>query len=197
MNGLDGIFALILLIFVFWGFRTGIISAAIWLVAAAISIILGAQLVGWTIPRIGLSENFGSIVTSVGYILVSLAVFTIAGMISASVKSAIDLTPLRWVNDAGGALFGALLGMSLIVAIIAILATFTYVVPIGALESGGTSYSLAFAQPFLDAVPRRWLDGLLTDSIVVDAISSVRVLTVPYAPRELGIAIDVLFASLD
>ena len=197
MNGLDAIFALLVLFFAFLGFRIGIISATIWLVAAAISIILGAQIVGWTIPRIGLPENYGSIAASIGYIVVSLAVFTIAGMISASLKTAISLTPLKWVDDMGGAFFGMLLGICLIIAIIAILATFTYVVPAGALEYGGSSYSSGFAQSFLDPVPRRWLDDLLTGSLVVDVISNVRGLIVPFAPRELGIAIDVLFARLD
>ena len=86
MNGLDGIFILTILLLAFWGFQTGVIGAAIWLVAAYGSIVLGAQIVGWTIPRLGIPENLGSIVTSFGYILVSAAVFTLARMISMSIR---------------------------------------------------------------------------------------------------------------
>ena len=153
MNGLDGIFILTILLLAFWGFQTGVIGAAIWLVAAYGSIVLGAQIVGWTIPRLGIPQNLGSVVTSFGYILVSAAVFTLARMISMSIRSAINVSPLRWVNDIGGALLGALLGVLAVTAIIAVAAIFTYVVPEGALEYGGASYSASYSQIYLNKRP--------------------------------------------
>ena len=197
MNGLDGIFILTILLLAYWGFQTGVIGAAIWLIAAYGSIVLGAQIVGWTIPRLDLPENFGSIVTSFGYILVSAAVFTFARMISISVRSAINVTPLKWVNDIGGAFFGALLGVFAVTAIIAIAAIFTYVVPNDALEYGGVSYSAAYSQIYLDGGAREWLDEQLTGSLVVEMLANLRGLIVPFAPRELGIAVEVLFSRVD
>ncbi len=197
MNGLDGIFILTILLLAFWGFQTGVIGAAIWLVAAYGSIVLGAQIVGWTIPRLGIPQNLGSIVTSFGYILVSAVVFTLARMISISIRSAINVSPLRWVNDIGGALLGALLGILAVAAIIAVAAIFTYVVPEGALEYGGASYSASYSQIYLNNGPRAWLDEQLTGSLIVEMMANLRGVIVPIAPRELGIAVEVLFSRVD
>ncbi len=197
MNGLDGIFILTILLLVFWGFQTGILGAAIWLVAAYGSILLGSHIVGWTMPRLGLPENVGAISTSFGYILVSAVVFFFARMVSVSLRSAINVSPLRWVNDGGGALLGAILGVFAVAAIIAVAAIFTYVVPDGALEVGGVSYSASYAEIYLGGGVRAWLDEQLTGSLIVELFSNLRGLIVPFAPRELGIAVEVLFSRLD
>ena len=197
MNGLDGIFFLTIVLLAFWGFKVGVVGAAIWLVAAYASIVLGAHIVGWTIPRLGLPENLTSLVTSFGYILVSAAIFMVARMFSLSIRSGINISPLRWVNDLGGALLGLVLGVFAVVGFIAFAATFTYVVPDGALERGGVSYADSFAQTYLASGPRAWLDRLLTGSLFVEMLANLRPVIVPFAPRELGIAVDVLFSRVD
>ncbi len=197
MNGLDGIFILTILLLAFWGFKIGLIGATIWLIAAYVSVVLSAQIVGWTIPRFGLPENLTSISTSIGYILVSAAVFMVARFISLSIRSGINVTPLRWVNDFGGALMGFILGVFAVVGFIAIAATLTYVVPEGALDYGGVSYSESFSQVYLASGPRAWLDQQLTGSLFVEIVASLRPVIVPFAPRELGIAVDVLFSRVD
>ena len=58
MNGLDGIFILTIVLVTFWGFKVGLIGAAIWFIAAYLSVVLGAHIVCWTIPRLGLPGNF-------------------------------------------------------------------------------------------------------------------------------------------
>ena len=191
MNGFDGLFILTILLLAFWGFQTGILGAGIWLGAAYSSIVLGAHIVGWTIPRLGLPENIEAISTSLGYILVSAAVFTLASMISVSLKSAINVTPLKWVNNGGGVFFGAILGVCTVAAMIAALAVFTYVIPEGALEIGDVSF---YSQAYLSSGIRGWLDVQLTGSLIVELFGTLRGLIVPFAPRELGIAVDVLFS---
>ena len=197
MNGLDGIFILTIALVTFWGFRIGVIGAAIWLIAAYISIVLGAQIVGWTMPRLGLPENFSSVAISFGYILVSAAVFMVARLISLSIRSAINVTPLRWVNDLGGAILGFVFGVFAVVGFIAVAAIFTYVVPDGALDYSGASYSVSFSQIYLASGPRSWLDTLLAGSFFVEMLANLRPVIVPFAPRELGIAVDVLFSRVD
>ncbi|MYA60182.1 MAG: hypothetical protein F4X40_06445 [Chloroflexi bacterium] len=107
------------------------------------------------------------------------------------------MTPLRWVNDLGGALMGFILGVFAVVGFIAIAATLTYVVPEGALDYGGVSYSESFSQVYLAFGPRAWLDQQLTGSLFVEIVASLRPVIVPFAPRELGIAVDVLFSRVD
>ena len=197
MNGLDGIFILTILLLAFWGFKIGVIGATIWLVAAFVSVILSAQIVGWTIPRFGLPENFASIASSLGYILVSAAVFTVARFVSISIRSGVNVTPMRWVNKLGGALMGFILGVFAVVGFIALAATFTYVVPEGALSYGGASYSESFSHMYLASGPRAWFDQQLTGSLFVEVLANLRPAVVPFAPRELGIAVDVLFSRVD
>ena len=197
MNGLDGIFILTILLLAVWGYRTGILGAAIWLVAAYVSIVLGAHIVGWTMPRLGLPENVRAISTSFGYILVSAVVFTLARMVAISLRSAINVTPLRWVNDGGGALLGAALGVCAVAAIIAVAAISTYVVPQDALEVGGVSYSVGYSQTYLGGGARGWLDEQLSGSMIVGLLSNLRGVIVPFAPRELGLAVEVLFSRID
>lgn len=197
MNGLDGIFILTILLLAFWGFKIGVIGATIWLVAAYVSVVLSAQIVGWTIPRFGLPANFASIATSLGYILVSAAVFMVARFISLSIRSGINVTPFRWVNNLGGAILGLVFGLIAVVGFIAVAAVFTYVVPDGALDYGGASYSESFSRIYLSSGPRSWLDQQLTGSLFVEILANLRPVIVPFAPRELGIAVDVLFSRVD
>ena len=197
MNGLDGIFILAIVLATIWGFKIGVIGAAIWLIAAYTSVVLGALIAGWTMPRLGLPENFASLATSVAYILASAAVFMVARAVSLSLRSGINFTPLRWANDIGGAFLGFVFGLLAVVGFIAIAAVITYVVPEGALNYGGASYSESFSQIYLSSGPRAWLDHQLTGSMFVEILADFRPVIVPFAPRELGIAVDVLFARVD
>ena len=197
MNGLDGIFILTVLLLAFWGFQTGVLGTAIWLIAAYGAVLLGAQLVGRVVPILGLPANFTSIVTTLGYVIVSALVGMLARSVSSSVRAAINVTPLRWVNDIGGALLGAIVGLVLVAALIAAAAAFTYVVPEGAMDFGGVSYSASYSQVYLYDAPRSWLDDQLTSSLVVEILSGLRGVIVPFAPNEIGLAVDVLFSRVD
>ncbi len=197
MNGLDGIFILTILLLAFWGFQVGVLGTAIWLVAAYVAIVFGAQLVGRVVPLFGFPANFTSITTTIGYVVVSALVGILARSVSSSVRAVINVTPLRWINDIGGALLGALVGCILVTALIVAAAAFTYVVPEGALEIGGVSYTVSYSQIYLDDAPRSWLDEQLTGSLVVEIISGLRGIIVPFAPNEIGLAVDVLFSRVD
>ena len=197
MNGLDGIFILTIVLVTFWGFKVGLIGAAIWFIAAYISVVLGALVVGWTMPRLGLPENFASLAIAIGYVLASTAVFMVARFISLSIRSGINFTPFRWANDIGGAVLGFVFGGFAVVGFIAVAAVLTYVVPEGALDYGGVSYAESYSRIYLNSGPRFWLDQQLTGSIFVEVLANLRPVVVPFAPRELGIAVDVLFSRLD
>ena len=44
---------------------------------------------------------------------------------------------------------------------------------------------------------RFWLDQQLTGSLFIEVLANLRPVVVPFAPRELGIAVDVLFSRVD
>ncbi len=196
MSYIDLLFIALVFGLAFWGYLTGVVGAAIWLVAAYISIMFGAQFVGRVVPYFGFPAIAVSLVAPVGYIIFSAGVFLLARMASTTLRLAINMTPLKWVNDIGGALVGALLGTSISLAAIALLAVFTYAIPLDALTIGGTSYAESFALLHLDSEPRRWLDEQLTASVTIDVLSNLRPLIVPFAPERIGVAVDVLFSRL-
>lgn len=197
MSGLDGIFILTIALFTLWGLRTGVLGTAIWLVAAYGTIVLGAQIIGRIIPFLALPENYVAIVTSFGYVLFSAAVFTFARWISKSVRTAINFTPLKLVNDLGGAVLGAISGIFVVAAIIAAAAVFTYVLPEGALDFGGAQYAASYSQIYIGDEPRSWLDDQLKNSLIVETIANLRGAILPFAPREIGLAIEVLFTRVE
>ena len=87
--------------------------------------------------------------------------------------------------------------MFAVVGFIAVAAVLTYVVPEGALDYGGVSYAESYSRIHLNSGPRSWLDEQLTGSLFVEVLASLRPVIVPFAPRELGIAVDVLFSRVD
>ncbi len=197
MNILDIAFALTILVLAGWGYYIGVIGAVIWLVTAYLSVVIGSQIVVRTIPLIGLSEEYASLVISFGFILISALIFQLARIASRGLRSAINLTPARFLNDVGGTILGALLGTLAVVAIIAVAATFTYVVPEDAVDLGNSSYASAFSQYYLNTEPRAWLDHQLTNSRFVQTLSNIQTLLIPIAPREVGLALEVLFWRAD
>ena len=197
MSGLDVIFTMTVALLAFWGYRAGALGAAVWVVAAYATIVLGAQIVGRIIPLLGINENFASIATSFGYVIFSAIVFTVARWAYSSVRSVINITWLKWVNDVGGGVIGAVLGVAVVGAMIVVAAVLTYVVPEGAVEYGGSSYAASYSQAYVDSAPRSWLDHQLTHSLYVDVLSNIRPALTPFAPREVGIAVDVLFGRIE
>ena len=192
MNLLDLIFLVSIGILTFWGLTTGLIGAAIWFVAVYVSILLGTQVVGRVVPSFGLPESWTAVVIPVVSLILSIAVFWFAAIVAATVKQAVSVTPLKWINRLGGALFGAAIGVALVIAFIALAAVFTYVVPEDATGAGSLGYATGFAQGYLFDQPRDWLDDQLSNSSIVSAAMALRPLLIPFAPNVIGIAVDVL-----
>ena len=189
---LDFVLAVTLAFLIFWGYSNGVVGASIWFVAVFASVTVGAQTVGRIVPALGFPANWESFIASIGYVLVSAATFFVARLVATSVNQATSLTPLKWVNVGGGALFGFALGAVAVAAVVAGLATFTYVIPDLDLGSGIIGRATAFSQGYLFDQPRLWLDQQLTESFAVKGALSLRPLLIPFAPENVGVAIDVL-----
>lgn len=189
---LDLVFAVLLAFLIFWGYSNGVLGSGIWFVAVFLSVTLGAQTVGRLIPALGFPPAWGSFIASVGYVIVSAVTFFLAKLVASTVNSAVSITPLKWVNSGGGALFGLALGIVAVAAAVAGLAVFTYVVPDLLQGAGILGRATAFSQGYLFDQPRMWLDGQLTESIIVRGALSLRPLLVPFAPDNVGVAVDIL-----
>ena len=189
---LDFALAVVLAFLIFWGYTNGMVGTGIWFVAVFLSVTIGAQTVGRIVPVLGFPAAWNSFIASIGYVLVSAATFLVARLVSSSLNNAIGFTPLKWVNTVGGAVFGFLVGAVIIAVIVAGFATFTYVVPDLGQGSGVIGRATAFSQGYLFDQPRRWIDSQLTSSFAVKGALSLRPLLVPFAPDNVGVAVDVL-----
>ena len=189
---LDLVFAVLLAFLIFWGYSNGVLGSGIWFIAVFLSVTLGAQTVGRLIPALGFPPAWGSFIASVGYVIVSALTFFVAKLVASTVNSAVSITPLKWVNSVGGALFGLALGIVAVAATVAGLAVFTYVVPDLLQGAGILGRATAFSQGYLFDQPRMWLDDQLTQSIIVRGALSLRPLLVPFAPDNVGVAVDIL-----
>lgn len=189
---LDFVFAVMLAFLIFWGYANGVLGAGIWFVAVFASVTVGAQTVGRVVPALGFPAAWSSFIASIGYVLVSAVTFFVAKLVASSANSAISVTPLKWVNIGGGATFGFALGVVAVATVVAGLATFTYVLPDLGQGPGVLGRATAFSQGYLFDQPRLWLDQQLTESIVVKGALSLRPLLIPFAPDNVGIAVDVL-----
>ncbi len=192
MNLLDLVLLIMVAALAYWGLATGLVGAAIWFIAVYVSVVLGAQAVGRVVPVLGLPESWTAAVVPIGSLIFGIAVFWLAAMVATALKQTINVTPLKWVNRLGGAFFGAACGIVLAIAFIVMAAAFTYVVPEDSAGAGSLGYASGFAQGYLFDQPRRWLDEQLSNSSIVAMATMLRPLLIPFAPSEIGIAVDVL-----
>lgn len=196
---LDFVFAIILAFLLFWGYSNGVVGTGIWFLAVFLSVTIGTQTVGRVVPEIGLPAPGQAALASIGYVLVSAATFFIAKLVSSTLNQAVSLTPLKWINVLGGALAGLAIGIVVVAAVIAGLAVFAYL-------------DLQFEREFFEAAaqytevadladraeyylfqrPREWLDEQMRQSIAVQAALTLRPLLVPFAPADVGDAVDIL-----
>ncbi len=109
MNWLDIVIIVVVVIATFWGLRTGIIKAVFSLAGLIVGVILAGR---YYVP---LSEQLAfipqaSIAKIVAFAIILVGVMVIAGVLAWLLKGVVSMMMLGWVNRAGGAVFGLVLG---------------------------------------------------------------------------------------
>ena len=123
MNWLDIVIIVVVVVATFWGLRTGIIKAVLSLAGLIVGVILAGH---YYVP---LSEQLAfipqaNIAKIVAFAIILVGVMVIAGVLARLLKWAASVMMLGWVNRAGGAIFGLVLGGIFCGALLAILARF-------------------------------------------------------------------------
>ncbi len=118
MNWLDIIIIVALVIFIFLGFRTGIIKAALSLAGLIVGVILAGRYYVFLSERLPFipDENVAKIVA---FAIILIGVMVIAVVLAHLLKWAASVMMLGWVNHLGGAIFGLVLGAILCGALLA------------------------------------------------------------------------------
>ena len=124
MNWLDIVIIVVIAISAFIGLRIGIIKAVLSLAGLIVGVILAGH---YYVP---LSEQLSGIIPQanvaeiVAFAIILVGIMVIASVAALLLKGVASLTMLGWVNRAGGAIFGLVLGGIFCGALLAILARF-------------------------------------------------------------------------
>ena len=125
MNALDIIILVPVIIFVFKGFRKGLVIELASLAALFLGIYLGIYfsdfVAGLLIKHLGFSANYTS---AVAFTLIFVAVIIIMRLIAKTIEKALDLTALGFFNKILGAVFGLLKVLFLVSLILYVIVKF-------------------------------------------------------------------------
>jgi len=154
MSWLDIVIMVVVAIATFWGLRIGIIKAVLSLAGLIVGVILAGRFYVplsqqlTFIPQVGIAKI-------VAFAIILVGVMVIAGVLAGLLKWAASIMMLGWVNRAGGAVLGLVLGTILCSALLAIWVKFLGVA--GAIsESSLTAVLLHYFPMVLALLPEEF-----------------------------------------
>ena len=119
MHWLDIVIVLVVVIPVFIGLRQGIIKAALSLVGLIVGIMLASNFYEPLAKVLGFIPN-QDIANIVAFILILAVAMVIATLLAHLLKFLASVTMLGWIDHAGGAIFGFLIGAIFCSALLAV-----------------------------------------------------------------------------
>lgn len=200
MNVLDWVLIAVFAIAALWGFKTGLIDAALNAIAIYVGLLLSGLFAGRVLSMIWDGVESEALSTAIGYVII-FAVVLIASRIAASiVKKALKVTFMGWVDNVGGIVIGLVAGVLLAGGVMTVAARYTYVIPENTSDltaSGIQQMVQRAAQNYVEQGARDKLDGLLTESQIVPSLLSLRGIVIEFAPDDFGVALDILESRID
>ncbi len=118
MHWLDIILLIGLVIPTFIGLKQGLIKAVLSLVGLIVGVILAGNFYEHLAGILGFISN-PDVANVVAYVLILVVVLVIAAVAAKLLKTFIKVVMLGWVNTAGGGIFGFVMGMIFLGAILA------------------------------------------------------------------------------
>jgi membrane protein required for colicin V production len=118
MHWLDIILLVALVIPTFIGLKQGLIKAVLSLVGLIIGVVLAGNFYKQVANVLGFIDN-PDVANIIAYVIILGVVLVIAAVAAKLLKTFIKAVMLGWVNNTGGAIFGFIIGMIFLGAIIA------------------------------------------------------------------------------
>ncbi len=119
MNGLDIAIIVVMAVAAFMGLRIGIIKAVLSLAGLIIGVLLaGSYYTSFSGQLTFISQ--ANVAKVVAFAIILIGVMVIAGVLAWFLKRVASIMMLGWVNRAGGAVFGLVLGAIFCSALLAI-----------------------------------------------------------------------------
>ena len=200
MNVFDWVLILVFALTALWGYKTGLIDAAL----NAITIYVGLFLSGLFAARVlslfwdGVESE--SVSTAVGYVIIFVTVFIASRIVSGIIKKALKITFTGWVDNLGGIVIGLVAGMLIAGGVMTVAARYTYIIPENTddLTSAGIQDMVQqAAENYVEQGARDKLDGFLTESQLVPSLLGLRGVVIEFAPEDFGVALDILESRID
>ena len=123
MNWLDIVLVVVIAVLAFMGLRIGLIKAVLSLVGMIVGVILAGRYYTPLSEQLSFIPHAGA-AKIVAFVIILVGVMVIASILAWLLKWAVSLVMLGWVNRAGGAVFGFVLGAIFCGALLATLAKF-------------------------------------------------------------------------
>lgn len=200
MNVFDWVLILVFALTALWGYKTGLIDAAL----NAITIYVGLFLSGLFAARVlslfwdGVESE--SVSTAIGYVIIFVTVFIASRIVSGIIKKALKITFMGWVDNLGGIVIGLVAGMLIAGGVMTVAARYTYIIPENTddLTSAGIQDMIQqAAENYVEQGARDKLDGFLTESQLVPSLLGLRGVVIEFAPEDFGVALDILESRID
>ena len=210
MNVLDWVLIAAFAITAIWGYKTGLVMAAINAISIYIALFLSGLFAGRVLSMIWDGVESEALSTAIGYVIIFAAVF-IAGRIAGSIiKKALKVTFMGWIDSLGGIVIGLVAGVLISGGVMTVLARYSFVEDEAVVESGIgledvmtdgiaglkdeiTRRTIAYAKDLGRENGRTWL----VESQVVPSLLNLRSFVIDFAPEEFGVALDRLEQAID
>ena len=200
MNVLDWVLIAVFALAALWGYKTGLVSAALNATAVYLGLFLSGLFAGRVLSLLWDGVESEAISTAIGYVIIFAAVFIASRIVSSIIKKALKLTFMGWVDSLGGIVIGLVAGVLIAGGVMTVAARYTYVIPenTGDLTASGIQEMIQqAAQNYVEEGARDKFDGLLTESQIVPSLLNLRGIVIEFAPDDFGVALDILESRID
>lgn len=206
MNFFDWVLIALFAVGAFWGYRKGLVDAALLVASIYVALLLSGQFAARLLGLIWDDAENQALATAAGYVIIFIGVFFAGRFISHIVKSSLKKVKAGWTDQAGGVVVGVVAGVLLAGGLMAVTARFTYVVDEDAATGGQDSSGFSpealvdqlrdTAEGYLVDSGRDNTDRWMVESEVVGVLIDIRNVlpgnALGMAPEEFSTAIDIL-----
>ena len=207
MNIIDWITVTIILFFIIWGYKTGIINAIFYTIAIYIAILLSGLFAGRVLNIVWNSLdsdiNNKTLSTIIGYIIIFVITLLIGKLIISIIKKTFTFSTIRFLDKLGGILLGILAGSMICGAMITISARYVYLPSSMEISSEKTlgrnieEITESISKEFFEIGIKDFIDEKLVNSKFVPYVMNQRKIIIEFAPEEFGLGLDILNSRIN
>jgi len=208
MNALDWVLIIAFALTALWGYKTGLVSAALNAVAIYVGLFLSGLFAGRVLSMFWDGVESEALSTAIGYVIIFAAVFIAGRIVATFIKKALKVTFLGWVDNLGGIVVGLVAGVLISGGIMTVVARYSFVDDQAAAEINAADVMTDGIEGMKDKVTGNVIKfatnagqkngrELLVESQIVPSLLNLRSFVIEFVPEEFGVALDKLEQAVD